>query len=348
MQRRIGEHNPQAPVVAEICEVLRSFLFQRDNGAAYAFQKRSLRLRDPAERPGAVEIPAHDRQRLFFAVLPPPETADRLRIARVAGEMDATEPFDRENVSPGQSFLRFRKDVPGDFPALCVEQPDLWPAAGAAVRLGMITAGMAVFVFRVTGGAHGKLCHGRRFPVVREVADDGKAGATVRTIDKRIAVPPVSRVRQLPQAGGAGSDIRRNQGAAVPLCAASDGKTVVAHQPIQRYGANLFHNGQRGGRAGQFVLEAGKRFRWPFQFQLHAGGGISHPAAQGVPLCETVQIGPEPHPLHNAGDFEPDATKHTHANAARIRPSKCCVRASSPSPVRLETWNRGPSGLTPR
>ena len=70
--------------------------------------------------------------------------------------------------------------------------------------------------------------------------------------------------------------------------------------------------------------------------------------AQGVPLCETVQIGPEPHPLHNAGDFEPDATKHTHANAARIRPSKCCVRASSPSPVRLETWNRGPSGLTPR
>ena len=49
MQRRIGEHNPQAPVVAEICEVLRSFLFQQDNGAAYAFQKRSLRLRDPAE-----------------------------------------------------------------------------------------------------------------------------------------------------------------------------------------------------------------------------------------------------------------------------------------------------------
>ena len=87
-------------------------------------------------------------------------------------------------------------------------KPDLWATHGTRVGLGVKTAIDRIVVLRLAFGAHLEGSHRRLRPVVGDVPDDGEAGAAVGAIDEGIAVAPVVRVEEFPQAVVADGDVR--------------------------------------------------------------------------------------------------------------------------------------------
>ncbi len=72
----------------------------------------------------------------------------------------------------------------------------------------MKAAVSGVFIFRLAVRAHFEFVHRGVGPVIRDIADNSKAGAAVGAVGERIAVAAVEGVEDFMEALGAGGDIR--------------------------------------------------------------------------------------------------------------------------------------------
>ena len=70
---------------------------------------------------------------------------------------------------------------------------------------------------------------------------------------------------------------------------------------------DLVDHGQHRGLLRQLPHKALQLAALTLQLQLHAGGGVFYVAAQAAALYQLVDEGPEPDPLYNSADVNPDA-----------------------------------------
>ena len=264
--------------------------------------------------------------------------------------MDSPGALHRQDGAGGQGPLGQGDGVPGLFPAVAVQVEGPGPAHRAAVRLGMVTPALDVAVLGGAGGAHGKFRHGGVGPVIGQRPQDGKPRPAVGAVDERVPVPAVGGIVQLCQTGRAGGKVGGGQRLGSPGGAGQNDKPRIPAAAGQRLHLHLLHHRQRWRLGSDLADKPLDGVPAALQLQLHPGGGVAGPAGQVFPQGQPVQKRPEPHPLHNAGDgqMNPDRiVRSVHARAARIRPARCSLRASRPSPVRMDSRNIGPWGFTP-
>ena len=260
--------------------------------------------------------------------------------------MDAPGALHRHDAPRRQGLLSQGDGVAGLLAAFGVQIDRPGPAHRAAIGLGVVAAAADVPVLGGAVGTHDKPGHGGGRTVVGQAADDGKPWPAVGAVEEGIAVPPALRVLHFFQAGSAGGQVGGNQGGSLSPRTGPDGK---ARLPGGGYllGADRLHHrqGRRGG--AQSCFKCIQRFGGALQLQFQTGGGIAGPAAEAKTGGQPVDVRPEPHPLDDAFDLKA-APGHASAwSASRTLAATWAASSSRPSPVRLDTWNSGPSGLTP-
>ena len=121
-------------------------------------------------------------------------------IERVAGHVIATQSFDGYDGPSAQHPRRPQEGIVGiavQLVAEPVQQPQLRPADGAGVGLGVEPAVGRVVVLVKALGAHLEVRHGGHGPVVGHRAGYGEPRPAVRAVGERVAVAPVRGVEEL-------------------------------------------------------------------------------------------------------------------------------------------------------
>ena len=77
-----------------------------------------------------------------------------------------------------------------------IEQVYLWATDRASIGLGMKAPVQRIIVLRLTCRAHGEDAHGGLVAVIGDILDYSEARATVGAVDERIAVAPVSGIKE--------------------------------------------------------------------------------------------------------------------------------------------------------
>ncbi len=278
----------------------------------------------------ALEVGAHDRERLLvavFALAQPPHG----RIVRgVHEQLEAAEALDRHDLAGADGVGRshhgsiaMRHDNAGRVP-----QGHLRTTHRAGVRLGVEAAVERVVVLALTGVAHHEVAHRRVRAVVRQLVDDAVARPAVGAVDERVAVAAVVRVEQFAAARLAEGDVGHHDGARmVRDLALVDGEFGQPGRVEPRAFDAL-----NGGPRRTFPLEGDAEVveLRPLAFHLDddAVRGVVHPAAQLPFVGEAVDEGAEAHPLHRAAHDQPQPLSHAASRPGRpaTRPIRRCLR----------------------
>ena len=280
---------------------------EQDDGRGGGSQGLGLSRGDAAVATHGRQIGHHHGQGFVRTLFALPQTHDRVVVRGVAGEMEAAQALDGQDVTfqqqvfgPAQRVLPLRDPISGHL------QPDVGPAVGAGVGLGVEATVERVFVFGPAGVAHDKGGHGGGGPVVGQGLDDAEAGAAVGAVDEGIAIAAVRGIKQLAQAVGAGGHVGRDQGKACFVAAcqndkARGGVVTVGGQGMAADGGDA---GQGRGlglkRAGELVPGV---VGSP-HFDVHALAAVAHPTAERVGPGQAIDKGPEAHALHDAVDVD--------------------------------------------
>ena len=222
MQGRIRQHHAQPVVFAEVRKLragIRLFL-QQNNRLSGSIQDARFVLRNPAEAPCGFQIAAHDSEGLLIPLLASAKFPRNGRVVAAAGQMETAEALDGNDLPFPQRLLGKRNRVAGYRIAVGIQKAQRRPADRTAVRLGMIASVFNVVILAVAVRAHGKSFHGGLRPVIGHILDDGQPRAAVCAVDEGIAVTPVLRVQQFPQAVRADGDVRGNKRVAFSLALA--------------------------------------------------------------------------------------------------------------------------------
>ena len=280
----------------------------------------------PAE---LIEAGEHHRQRLVGAPLAQLQAAHRVTVGGVAGEVEAPEPLDGEDLAGAQQ-LRRRADggrrvafgaggqlhrIAGASVSRLTEpqQPHARPAHRACVWLGVEAPVSWIFVLAPARRTQRELPHRRALAIVRQPLDDGEPRAAVGAVGERVVVTPVLRVEQLAPAVGAGGDVRRYQLVRVRVRGALEdhegltGRRAVdggARRDVRDLVPGDVAARRRLGR--QSIGERRDLRRRALRQHLHAGRSVTHPAAHAAACGERVHEGAKADALHHAADAEPD------------------------------------------
>ena len=303
MQRRIGQHHPDVPVLTEMLISVTTFP-QQDDRFAGAGENSLLRCGDQTDFPRRFRIAAHDGKGFFVALLPPTQLRGDGGLVTAAGQMEAAEAFYRDDFPGFQGSSRELNGIALYRVPRRVQIGHFRPAHRAAVRLCVIAAVFDVVIFFFTVRAHREGLHGSFRPVVGHVLDDRKARPAVGAVDKGIAISPVGRIAEFPKAVCADRDIRRDEG--VPLIlplTADDGKGLKAF-PRDLPACDGFDHRKRRRLSGQSCEEPADRLSLSFQLHGHPGGGVPNRPSQAVSTYQAVDERTKSYPLYNSFDFD--------------------------------------------
>ncbi len=254
-----------------------------------------------------IEVGDHHGEGFGRAPLALAQFGDGSLVRRITGQMEPTEPLERDDLAGRDQFRGPLDRVGPARPARCVEEAYGRSAGGAGDRLGVEPPIGGIAILTLARIAHRERAHAGALTVVRERQDDREARAAVRAVDEGVAVPAVLGIEQLAQAIGAGRRVR--------------GEQAVAALQVEA----LFHleaHGAHRGRLGPAdVLDARERRclrRDRLAEAVEIGRralrrDLDHPAAVADPAAD-----PEPtrQPPHERS--EPDALHHaTHLDRAR-------------------------------
>ena len=311
----------------------------------------------------------HYSQGFGRTLFPLPQQGDRFGVRGIAGQMEAPQTLDSQDLARRQqssgprdhiAALRIREQTP----PTGIQQLQMRPADGAGIGLGMETPVEGIIVLTLALRAHLEISHGRPGTVIRDALDDRETGATVGAVSERIAVTPVGGIEQLPPALGAGRDVRRDE-----RIVAFRKPAVANLKSLTALDRNIFHihpldARQRRGLETQIGHKAIQGSHRAFHFYIHAPGVVEHPARQGVVMSQTIDKRTKAHPLHDA--LHEDAlsgytdtriiqlgalSRFHFSGALPCRPIRASTsqsaQTSSPSPVVQDTSNRRASGFNP-
>ena len=325
VQRSVGKKNAQVTIAGRNCfgDCARPFFQKQNNRPWHRLQNRGCRMVQFADFRGGRQIGNHHRERLFHPTLPLTQSIHGSRDGGIDGEMETAQTLDCDNLrgkKPGSGIC----DRVGTFDDLSRPIPefDARAALPASVGLGMKTPVERIFVFRQTCRAHRKRRHRGARPVIRDIANDGKARSAVGAIDEGIAIATVARVEHFTHAIRADRDVRRNEGANFFALAARHNAKVVIEVGGQVTARQIEHGdtgdaGQGRSFGGQAIDEILHRLRRALDLDGDSGGGIANRTAQAALGGETIDVRAESDSLHDAGDVDLAPNFHT-ASACRL------------------------------
>ena len=307
VQRGIRQHNADKPVFTDMLQPL-PLLPQQDDRTAEAVKYLLLVLRDEANFSRTVCIAAHDRERLFIALLAAAQLADDGSVIAAAGKVYPAEPLDSDDL-PGPDALPGKLyRVALHWVSISIQKEHLRAAVRAAVRLGMIAPILNIAILPVTVRAHGKGAHRCLCPVIGHVLYNGEPRAAVGAVDERIAVTPVAGRSQLTQAVVTDAYIRGNERVAEGLrFAAQNSEILVACQIREVLRLHRFDDGKLRCAVRDILNESGKLLMLPFQLKLDPGGGVFYISPQAALLDELMDKRPEADPLNDTVYVDQDS-----------------------------------------
>ena len=328
-----------------------------------------------------VEVRGHEREGLVRTVLAPAQLGDGRGVRRVAGQVVAADPLDRQDRPRPQRLDGERQGLLAGAAAVgrgrhergtpAVEDSERRSAVVTGDGLGVVTAVCGVGILTAAARAHGEGGHRRHRPVVGQVGHDGEPRSAVRAGDEGMPVAPVGGVPHLAQTVLAHRRVRRNHGALAGGCGGpDDGEPPLA----------------RGGEVGR-VDRQDPRQRWRLGLQADTerrhGLGLAldldddarrivaavsrQPQLDG----EAGDVRAEAHSLDHAADDQPapdphvrDLRRHDRSQrTTRVSPaSDRTTRWTTPRPRPATTWvgtsvviaapvdgdDKGGSALVPR
>jgi hypothetical protein len=155
-----------------------------------------------------LDIGQHDSEWLFVPMLSPSKFSNSAIVGRIACQMEAAQAFDRADLAQLQSFDELREWISrSNYFASPIAQFELRTANRARNRFGVKPSVKRVFILLKAGRAHDKARHGGLCPIVRHTANDRKPRSAICAIDKRIAIPSISRFEEFGETRGAGSHV---------------------------------------------------------------------------------------------------------------------------------------------
>lgn len=181
VQRGVGQHDADAAHVRRNGRAAGRRAMRAPRWAVRRRQDGGFRIGNTGDAPGRFKIRHHDRQRFVRAAFAFAQQGDGFGTRCVADQMKTSKPLDRNDVSgtqgggcPLNGALPFGKLRAGDTGIAFGGggQPDLRPADGAGVGLGVETAVEGIVVFGGAVRAQWEAAHGRGGPVV----GDGMGG----------------------------------------------------------------------------------------------------------------------------------------------------------------------------
>ncbi len=273
--------------------------------------------------PGHVEVAGHDGKRLVGATLATPQQGNGRVVARVAGDVIATESLDRHHLARAEGPLGGGDGGVGSVdPAVGRLEPQPRSARRTRQRLGVETPVTWVVVLGGAQVTEGETGHGGVGPVVRQPFGDGEAGAAVGTGDEGVAVPPVGGVEQLPEAVVAQGRIGRDERAHRGVGPALDDPEPRFAQDFGVRGLDRIDPGQRGRLTPEPGFEGADGGRGTFDFDEDAVGVVADVTGEGTLAGQPVHE----RPVADALDDAPDPDAHAHGCAARRRAGRACRR----------------------
>ena len=274
---------------------------QQHDGRRRRLQPDPFRRRNLAGRGDGIHVREHQREGFFIAPFALPQAPHGIAVARIRQQVEAADPFGGHDPPRAQGFRRGQQRLVarGQRRPRRPRPRQLRPADRARIGLGMEAPVARIAVFRRASRTHAETPHRRVRPVVGQSFEDAEPRAAVRAVRERIAVAPVGRIEDLPQAIRTRRQIRQD---------ARDARAVrrgaqADFEPGRQVGrcAQFFHGldvGRRRQPAGQFRAEARESFGGTGQGHLGAGRVVAHPAAQPQLVRQPERRRPEPHALH--------------------------------------------------
>ena len=219
-------------------------------------------------------------KRFVTALLAFSQTNHRCGVARVHQQLESADALQRYDLAirqrtgnGGEGIVGVRGLRP---------QPKTWAALGTRVRLRMKPATGRGTIFTAARRTQRELLHRRVGPVVRNVQNDCVAWSALGAVRERIAETPAPRREDFSEAPGTGSDVRKNRREFV-----ASGRRLLAAcknlEPVASAGCNPEHifgcdHRSRGTCRSEFEQEFIQLLRFPLNFDLQAGMGVSHPS----------------------------------------------------------------------
>ena len=219
MKRRIRQHDTKfAYAVGNAREfkarLRRVFLgfdaFEEDDGVGGRKQHLFFRCRDMHKLANGLRVCGHHCQRLLAAAFTGAQPFNRLRVARVADEVKASDPLNRNNFTAGNRLGGSPNRVAGfgNHVPTGIRPRELWSAYRAGIRLSMKAPVSRIFIFLQTGRTHRKHRHGRLRTIVGKGARNRKARTAVRAVGEGVARAAIGRRKDLREACPAHGCIR--------------------------------------------------------------------------------------------------------------------------------------------
>ncbi len=285
---------------------------------------------DDGQAPGRLEIADHDGERLVAPALAHAQLGKRCRRARVARQVIATEPLDRDDRAVGQQALRTgdRRVGAVDRPGRRLE-PQARPARRARDRLGVEPPITGVVILLRTRRAERERPHRRVRTVVREAAGDREPWPAVGAIDERVAVAAIGRLVQLAQAIRAHGDVGRDERATARACLALDDAEPARADHDDRLRLHRVDAGERRALGDQPSLERGHIRRVALDLDEHPVGVVADMAVEAEPCGQPVDVRPEAHALHDTTNPYPVANPRARPECRFHQARRPSVTAAS-------------------
>jgi hypothetical protein len=184
-------------------------------------------------------------------------------------------------------------------------QPNPRPALPARIRLRMKSPVPRIVVLRLARRAHLESRHRSLRPVVRNPPRNREPRPAVGAVQKRIAVPPVRRIQQLPQAIRARRRIRRNPRAHPPQHLAGNNPESRLSQSPPTPAPQSNRSAPAAAPPPQPRQKRLHPLRRPLNLNRHAIRIVPDEPRQPLLLRQPVNKRPEPHSLHHAAHHHP-------------------------------------------
>jgi hypothetical protein len=240
------------------------------------------------------------RERLFLALLALAQPRHRGGIARIAREVKAAEPLDRDDAAAAQQLERGGDRVAVDRPAPAIDQRQRRSAHRAGVRLGVEAPVQRIGVFAQALRALGEWRHAGLCAVVGQGARQRVARPALRAVDEGIAVAPVGGIEQFGQAVVAGRRVGRDCRRDTAGAAGEDAEVVLPVDAAAGGGLDALDACQRRGVGLQSLLEPRQHGRGALDFERHAFGVVEDPAGQAQLVRQAIDERAEADTLHRA------------------------------------------------
>ena len=298
-------------------------------------------LADAARRLG---VRHHDRERLAAAALSLAKPSDCLCIARVAHQMEPTEPLHGHDLPGAQQLDRPRDEgirglarfSPGDAPAIgkligghvprparrevlarrrlavgAPSQRKVRAALEARVRLRVEAAVERVGVFGGAALAHGEILHRRARAIVGKRIDDGKARPAIGTVDEGVAEATVVRVEQFRRAVVARGQVGRHKRGLLH-CGVVREANLKRVEVLKGHFLKLdfLHLGRCRRILGKLDHELVEQAALPFRMDVHTVRRVQNPSVNQVFLRHSIDKGPKPDPLDDSRHMNIERLDH--------------------------------------